>query len=314
MVELKPKKDREQEISTVNYRRFNSKHLFWFIFGSAIVHALIFWLLARYETIKPVEKQEESEPIEFVVVPPEEESPEPPPETNNRSTENSVAQPNSEPEKIPVSDELGQDLEPEPAPAPEPVAEPEPAPEPVAEPEPEPAPEPVAEPEPAPAPAPEPEPEPVATRLPPEPKPTPEPPVNGGASDLLGGDYQKTLANNGDAFFSQEALTYQSVLTPKQSSMLKDFDLEAYLKKIRDMIRPHWHPNRYSSQEYTTWLSFEIQSDGQVTKLKIEQSSGSEEFDRAAMEAIQKALPLAPLPANFPLESFPHKFGFGLYR
>ena len=81
-------------------------------------------------------------------------------------------------------------VEPQPEPAPQPVAEPapEPAPQPVAEPEPEPAPEPepvaqpepepVAQPEPEPEPAPEPEPQPVAEPEPePQPQPEPEPVV-----------------------------------------------------------------------------------------------------------------------------------------
>ena len=323
MVELKPKKEQDREVSTVDYRNFNSKHLFWFVIGSAIAHGLIFLLLARYETIKPVEKQEESKPIDFVVVPPEAETTEPPPETDNRSTENSLAQPNSEPEKIPTSDELGQDLEPEPVaePAPEPepapAPEPEPAPEPASEPvaEPAPAPEPVAKPEPEPAPAPAPAPEePVATRtLPPETEP--EPPVDGGAADLLGGDYKRTLADGGaDAFFSQEALYFENVLTPEQLSQLKNFDLEAYQKKVYNKVEPHWHPNKYTSEEYTTWLTFDIQSNGQITDLKILETSGSAEFDKVAMEAVQKAAPLDPLPANFPLESLPYKFGFNLYQ
>ena len=75
---------------------------------------------------------------------------------------------------VPLSPDVVQQAEQEPAPAPELTPAPEPAPEPV--PEPEPAPEPVPVPEPVPEPAPEPAPEPEPVRQPtPEPEPVRQP-------------------------------------------------------------------------------------------------------------------------------------------
>ena len=302
MVNLKPQDQEIQVSPTVNYRRFQFKHLSLFIFGSAIVHGLLLLLLVRYEADRPVPKSTASKPIDFVVIPPEEpiETPAPEPEPTPQAT--------VEP--------------PAPEPVPEPVPEPKPTPPVATAPAPEPAPESQPQdlitgseqPTPAPAAKPEAQPQqsesPVATRLPPE----PEPPAGGSASDLLGGNYQKTLADGGDAFFSPEALSFQSVLNPEQITALKDFDLQGYGKKVQEQTRPHWRPDPYSPEEYTTVLTFNILPNGQVTELQVSQSSGSAEFDRIALNAIKNATPFAPLPADFPLESLPFQFSFNLYQ
>jgi periplasmic protein TonB len=343
MTNLKPVSptQKDQEAVKVDYRSFNSKHLLLFILTSAIAHSLIFLVLARYEANKPVEKEKENKPIEFVVVPPVQNSQEPPSETNNRAIENSVGEINPEP--IPAPEPVPMPApEPVPMPTPEPVPiptpEPIPAPKPAPNPEPVPAPEPIPNPEPVPAPEPMPAPDPqasvedlisgsdapvassqsekqesVATSLPPTTKPVPVPSNSGegSAADLLGGDYQKTLADGGGAFFSPEALSYESVLNPQQLNALKDFDLEAYQREVYNKVKSYWRPEFH--QNYTTWLTFTIQPNGQITELKIVESSGSPDFDRVAMEAVQKAAPLQPLPADFPLESLGFKYQFYLY-
>ncbi len=229
---------------------------------------------------------------------------------------------------------------------PPPPAEVTPPPQPAPAPEPEPEPAPVPEPEitePATqqppvlsgsdtnqitTPEPEPEPEPdssVATRLPP-PKPTevvpqPEQPPattsssedNNSASSLLGGDYQKTLANGGaDAFFSPEALAYKDVLNPGQLNALKDINLGPYFDEVKRRVKRNWNPS-YRVEEYTTFLTFNIEKSGQITGLRVTQSSGSEKVDQESLEAVQKSAPFAPLPAEFPLEALEVKFSFNIY-
>jgi len=316
MMKLKPKSDRDGETPITSYRSFKFKHLLWFILGSTIVHSLIFFLLANYQPTKPIVEKEESKPIEFVVVPPEEETEEPPPETNKRAAENSSAQPNTQPEKIPSTEELGEEIEPEPAPAPTPAPEPEPEPEPAPAPEPEPAPSaqdvmPEGD-----TPTPEPEStaeEQVATNIPPETEPVPAPQPEGSAADLLGGDYKKTLADGGaDAFFSPEALTHETVLNPGQIDALRDIDLSAYFAELKRRVKQNWNPS-YSSQEQTTYLTFNIQKNGQITGLKVTKSSGSQRLDRESIEAVQNSAPLDPLPPDFPLEALEIEFSFNIY-
>ena len=354
--------------------RVSLQQLLWFVIVSILVHGLGLLMFALYQRSQPV-TEEESKPIEFVVVPEETEA-EPPPETENRAIENSVAEQEIESEAIaedttttpppaPPQSLVEDNPEPEvaatqpapPAPAapPEPVAESEPEPtppaappEPVAESEPEPTPpaaplepiaEPTPEPEPAPAPeantsneqpvlsgsdaatpAPEPPPESnsepeVATRLPPttqsEPAPTNNP--NGSAEDLLGGDYQRTLANGGgDAFFSPEALAYESVLNPSQIDALKDIDLGPYFDEVKRRVKRNWNPSS-RTEEYTTFLTFDIEKKGQITGLRGTQSSGSPQVDRESLAAVENSAPFAPLPPDFPLESLGVRFSFNIY-
>ena len=233
---------------------------------------------------------------------------------------------------------------PEPKPAVEPTPKP-PEPKPIAESIPEPPePKPIAEPTPIPEPSkspannqpsvlsdtdaastpiPQPAPSetksPVATNLPPKIEPAPEspptttptiskPPENSAAS-LLGGDYQKTLANGGgDAFFSREALSLNTVLDPGQLNALKGFDPNPYLSHIKQKLRPNWNPDR--TQIRSTLLNVEILRNGQIAKLEIARSSGSEAFDLENLATFRKSAPFDPLPPEFPLESFKFKFEF----
>ena len=323
MVHLKPRSE-EQIDRAIARRGFRVRHLLLFILGSAIAHALIFLLLAKYETSKPVAEKEESKPIEFVVVPPEEESPEPPTETNNRAAENSVAEPNVQPEPTAPNTEIASEPATTPpppsAPAPKPV--PAPSPEVAAQPEPAPEPEPAADDlisgSDASVNAPEPEEkettatqENVATRLPPEPGPSSS--SEGSAADLLGGNYQKTLADGGgEAFFSPEALTHEAVLNPSQLNALRDVDLSAYFAEIKRRVKRNWNPS-YSSEEHTTYLTFNIQKNGQITNLQVSKSSGSQKLDRESLEAVQNSAPFDPLPPDFPLEALEIEFSFNIY-
>lgn len=316
MVNLKSTEGNSVETPTVKRRGFNLKQLLLFILASILVHGLGLLMFALYQRSLPVTEEEaESKPIEFVVVP-EETEVEPPPETEERAIENSVAEQDTEAEETIDDEQISDDIPPATAPEPEPVLPPEPTPP---APDPEPVPPPAAEPEPQPTAA-EPEPDPVATRLPPEPDPeppetTPPPtqPEENSASSLLGGDYQRTLANGGgDAFFSPEALEYESVLNPGQINALKDIDLGPYFDEVRRRVKSNWKRS-YQVEEYTTFLTFDIQKNGQITGLRVTQSSGSEQVDRESLEAVQNSAPFAPLPPDFPLESLGVRFSFNIY-
>lgn len=297
MVNLKSTEGNSVETPTVKRRGFNLKQLLLFILASILVHGLGLLMFALYQRSLPVTEEEaESKPIEFVVVP-EETEVEPPPETEKRAIENSVTEQDTEAEETVDDEQISDDIPPAAEPEPEPVPPPEPTP-----------------------PAAEPEPDPVATRLPPEPDPeppqtTPPPtqPEENSASSLLGGDYQRTLANGGgDAFFSPEALEYESVLNPGQINALKDIDLGPYFDEVRRSVKSNWKRS-YQVEEYTTFLTFDIQKNGQITGLRVTQSSGSEQVDRESLEAVQNSAPFAPLPPDFPLESLGVRFSFNIY-
>ncbi|MEL6927629.1 MAG: energy transducer TonB [Cyanobacteria bacterium J06600_6] len=318
MVDLKPAKPKKKK-TTIVRRGINSKQLLLLVLVSILIHALGLFLFARYQPPTPSTSSKDSlEPIDFTVIP-----------------EESVE--TVDEDKINETDQIKNDLATEPPPIPEP-----PAPPPVTEPAPTPAPAPkavspprsepeplVEEPEPEPIvsgsdnPVPAPEPNPVATKLPtksppaPEPEVPPEKPTNPdgvstSASDLFGGDYEKTLASGGDAFFSPEALEYNSVLNPEQLKALKGIDLSKYLSAMESKVKPNWKP-AFRQEDRTTVLRFNIEKNGQVTGLNVVQSSGIAEVDRESLEAIEKSAPFAPLPANFPLDSLEITFSFNIH-
>ena len=246
------------------------------------------------------------------------------------------------PEPKPIAESIPKPSEPKPVAEPTPKP---PEPKPIAESIPEPPePKPVAEPTPIPEPskpptnnqpsvlsdvdaastpipqaAPSETKSPVATSLPPKIEPTPEPPPTttptvskppeNSAASLLGGDYQKTLNNGGgDAFFSPQALSLNTVLDPGQLNALKGFDPNPYLSHIKQKLRPNWNPDR--TQIRSTLLNVEILRNGQIAKLEIARSSGSQEFDLENLATFRKSAPFDPLPPEFPLESFKFKFEF----
>ena len=119
---------------------------------------------------------------------------------------------------------------------------------------------------------------------------------------MLGGDYEKTLASSADTFFSEEALTYKSVLSPEELEQIKNFDAEAYQRGFRQKVYQNWSPR--FSEKYSVWVAYTIQRSGDVTDIRVTSSSGSEDFDREAVEALQNLSPASPLPPEFPLENW----------
>ncbi len=270
--------------------------------------------------------------------------------TDREIGDDTAPTPASTPLKQPTpAPQIASPPKPEPEPEPEPVEPPKPEPQAQPEPKPEPKltklpknnqpllsnpdavstskPDPQSTPEASPQPKPElakpetkPEPESsVATRLPPKepsqtvPKSGSEAVTGNSASSLLGGDYKKTLANGGgDAFFSPEALAYKDVLNPSQLNALKDIDLSDYFAEVKRRVKSNWNPS-YRAEEYTTYLSFNIEKNGQITELRVTQTSGSEKVDRESLDAVQNSAPFAPLPLEFPLEALEVQFSFNIY-
>ncbi len=305
MVNLKPAKHENQVIPRVNRRGFSLQKLFLFILASILVHGLGLILFAIYQPAKLATKEKTNhKPIDFVVIPEEPEvTPSERVSTLKPSSEN-IAPP---PEPKPIE--------------PKPVIEPSPPQTEASSPPANNPPPVLSNSDAAPNPVPKPQP-PVATSQPStnEPTPEPEPPQTtaalpkqpeNSASSLLGGDYKKTLANSGDAFFSPEALEYKAVLNPQELELLKDFDLEGYQRKLYNKVKSNWQPS--FSEKYTTWLTFKVEKNGQISQLQVLESSGSAEFDRIAVAAVNDAAPLEPLPADFPLEHLEFNYQFYLY-
>jgi TonB family protein len=82
-------------------------------------------------------------------------------------------------------------------------------------------------------------------------------------------------------------------------------DFGPYMKGLKDTVQQHWYSLMPESakppqmRSGKTVVKFTVMRDGSVANLKIEQSSGDEELDRAAYGALAYSSPLAHLPASF---------------
>ena len=85
-----------------------------------------------------------------------------------------------------------------------------------------------------------------------------------------------------------------------------------YLAEIRRRVRRNWNPSSPGNNRHTV-LVFSIQRNGQITGLRVIQSSGSDQVDRQSLEAVQKSGPFAALPQNFPHQELNVEFNFNIY-
>lgn len=77
-----------------------------------------------------------------------------------------------------------------------------------------------------------------------------------------------------------------------------DFPYTIYIDRMLTLIGQRWFRPHTSTDSMTT-IYFVIRRDGQVTDQKIEKSSGSNVFDRAALRAVIESSPLPPLPFGY---------------
>ena len=138
-------------------------------------------------------------------------------------------------------------------------------------------------------------------------------PTDSGAASLLGGSYKRSLEDDGgDSFFDLQANASQQAYNPALLDPQQNIDMRKYFSEIQRRVRRNWNPGS-PMEEYTTVLSFSIQRNGQITGLQVRQTSGSQEIDREALEAVQNSAPFDPLPANFPLDNVNVQFNFNIY-
>lgn len=82
-------------------------------------------------------------------------------------------------------------------------------------------------------------------------------------------------------------------------TMLPAHCTPAYMVTVQRKIKLAWHPPEKHKTKVVK-VRFKIVRDGTVSDLKIHQSSGSSEADKAALDAVVSASPLPELPAGAP--------------
>ncbi|GAB1543930.1 hypothetical protein NUACC21_66060 [Scytonema sp. NUACC21] len=91
----------------------------------------------------------------------------------------------------------------------------------------------------------------------------------------------------------------------------KDADLGPYLAQLQRQVKQQWIPGltQYSRR---TVLHFIISRSGQVTGLRVAQPSGFNAIDEAALSAVKRAAPFAPLPTTYSSNNLYIEFTFSI--
>jgi TonB family protein len=90
-------------------------------------------------------------------------------------------------------------------------------------------------------------------------------------------------------------------------SAQKDVDFGPYMANMQVRIKKAWHPDRSDRSKHTE-VYFNVDTQGNVSKLRIDRSSGSAVSDKAALDAVQDGAPYV-LPDGAP-DNVDIKFSF----
>ena len=101
------------------------------------------------------------------------------------------------------------------------------------------------------------------------------------------------LILNGLSFFSKLSAHASESVRPAQA---KTYDWGYYMRGLQRKVRPNLVITNASDTQKVT-ISFNINKRGEAADLKIIKSSGNQKLDTAALAAIEKSSPFAPLPA-----------------
>lgn len=97
----------------------------------------------------------------------------------------------------------------------------------------------------------------------------------------------------------KEALEETLKVTENILKKHEGINYKPYMTGVQKSIRQNWFPPKSEQSTHVT-LRFKVLSNGQVSRLKVVQSAGENECDKAALAAVEKAKPFSPLPKYAP--------------
>lgn len=86
-------------------------------------------------------------------------------------------------------------------------------------------------------------------------------------------------------------------------------DFTPYMQNLQKRIKSNWNSPK-GKESKNVVLFFKINKDGSINNLKVQKSSGNQEVDNAALEAVNTSTPLDPLPEAYKGSSVPIEFKF----
>ena len=141
-------------------------------------------------------------------------------------------------------------------------------------------------------------------------KPTQSAPASGAASKL-GGPVSLSQRQPGDS--SQAALPNTNRSNPGEAGIdaRQEVDLGSYLEQLRQRVRRQWIPGITQSSRRTV-IHFAVNRSGQISQVRVAQPSGFSVTDQAALNAVQRAAPFAPLPPEYTDNYIQIRFTFNI--
>lgn len=89
----------------------------------------------------------------------------------------------------------------------------------------------------------------------------------------------------------------ETTVEPQPSS--EDVDFGSYMFNTQRLLKEKWHPPA-SQLSLCTHVSFTVATDGTVSNIRLQESSGDATMDAAGLRAVQETPRLSPLPVGSP--------------
>jgi len=103
--------------------------------------------------------------------------------------------------------------------------------------------------------------------------------------------------------------SFTNYLTPELYQEIEKIDFGPYLTIVQKKLHANWiAPHLYKKNKIV--VKFLIHRDGTISGLHMVGSSGFAEADKAALDAVNKSIPLEPLPENYHGAVVPFEFTF----
>lgn len=99
----------------------------------------------------------------------------------------------------------------------------------------------------------------------------------------------------------------------QDATIPKGVDFEPYMNELQRQIKSNWKPP-YGTKTKRAVLLFKIAKDGKLLSCDIENSSGNQKFDNAAINAVKRTAPFRPLPNEYNENSVDINFTFDYNR
>ncbi|MEH2320221.1 energy transducer TonB family protein, partial [Nostoc sp.] len=133
-----------------------------------------------------------------------------------------------------------------------------------------------------------------------------------GAASLLGGTQSVSSRNfSGDYLAALPNSNRDRQAHSGIDASSQNIDITSYLKQLQQKVKQQWLPEVSQSSRRTV-LYFTIKRSGQLSNLQLAQTSGFSVTDQAALKAIQRSAPFAPLPTGYTSNHINIQFTFNI--